>query len=815
MAQSRYQQASSGFIGVATARGRAASDTPDINPDTNIKPVAQVTDTYVHPAPVPRSPLFELAESLQHFEASLGPIIAKEKQKQDEDDAVQGQAAFMKANEQGYAEAVRTGAIPPNASPIFVKAYKQMEGRRLARDTEGSLIQSYASSPVKDDDAPDAYSNWVGPQVRNALDGVTDPDVLRGAMPGISNAVSAMGRTHAQDVGARIMQKAVSGVRSDITGSIASSVAPASGPPQITGEHGKYDHYAGLVAKIDEAVTNGRAIGIPEDQLTDAAASSLISAATEGNDTDLLDQLPPGLRDRPGMAERLQKAREDIITKAATDEQQGDQQLRTRVLQGHNEALLYAVQSLAQDNDVGFGDEIYAKGSEGDPDFADKLEAMRVKLKASKGIGDPDTEADASIRVQQAADPLEQVRTEILAGNLNTPGRILSSLEASDKLRKSYALGDQSILLTPLTAQYEDQIMAAYTDSPAPVFNSQGYARTLAAFHSSLIDWEASHPNSTLGERIGVVKDLGEQLLQKPSTVKQQQQKPQAEPAQPQQEPPSDAVKPPANAPAEPDPNKSAKPNAQSSADPDAAPVAQASGSDASSSTATEAAKIKQLIQENPSLRDVPEALIRKYLPVAEQEVTEREAKRPFIPVDDSINTQLPHNTEQAILHAATAPGKGIEKIPGLERIGKVMPNVSKLIFHHTGGSGKAEGVVSTLNQRRLGVQYIMERDGTIKQTGPDGAREAHILDANDGSGASNSNAIGIEVIAKDNKDVTPEQRATGLRFIQAMQKRFPSIGQSIYGHGEVNKGHKEADEGAAIVSLYRKYLAPKRVPTS
>jgi hypothetical protein len=123
------------------------------------------------------------------------------------------------------------------------------------------------------------------------------------------------------------------------------------------------------------------------------------------------------------------------------------------------------------------------------------------------------------------------------------------------------------------------------------------------------------------------------------------------------------------------------------------------------------------------------------------------------------------------------------------------------LIFHHTGGRGSPEGVVDTLNQRGLGVQYVMDRDGKITRTLPEGARGAHIL-RSEINGLNNGNTQGVEVIAKDDKDVTPAQVAAGRAFAEAMAKRYPGL--QVFGHGEVNPSHKQADEGRSIVEAYR-----------
>ena len=110
------------------------------------------------------------------------------------------------------------------------------------------------------------------------------------------------------------------------------------------------------------------------------------------------------------------------------------------------------------------------------------------------------------------------------------------------------------------------------------------------------------------------------------------------------------------------------------------------------------------------------------------------------------------------------------------------------------------------LNQRGLGVQYVMARDGTIYHTLPEGTRGAHILpsEIND---LSNSNTEGMEVIALDDKDVTPQQVQSAKEFAAAFSKTHPGV--QYFGHGEVNPSHKQASEGLTIADAVRMGVEP------
>jgi hypothetical protein len=134
---------------------------------------------------------------------------------------------------------------------------------------------------------------------------------------------------------------------------------------------------------------------------------------------------------------------------------------------------------------------------------------------------------------------------------------------------------------------------------------------------------------------------------------------------------------------------------------------------------------------------------------------------------------------------------------------------VNALIVHHTGGNEQtADDVKSVYAQRGLkGAHLFMDRQGNVSQTlGFDQAGQ-HIRNGQGpGAGLNNGNTIGIEVSAKDDSDITPEQRASMQKLYPALQQQFPGI--KVFGHGEINP-HKQETEGATIVNELRNMAKP------
>jgi hypothetical protein len=123
---------------------------------------------------------------------------------------------------------------------------------------------------------------------------------------------------------------------------------------------------------------------------------------------------------------------------------------------------------------------------------------------------------------------------------------------------------------------------------------------------------------------------------------------------------------------------------------------------------------------------------------------------------------------------------------------------VKAFIAHHTGGGGTVEDVQRTLRARHLGAQYIMDRQGNIYRAGGPGEHQIR-HGSGTGAGLSNANTVGMEIIARDDRDVLPIQRQ---RFVEFIRKNYPTT--PVYGHGEVNPGHKEATEGLTVSEAVR-----------
>lgn len=128
--------------------------------------------------------------------------------------------------------------------------------------------------------------------------------------------------------------------------------------------------------------------------------------------------------------------------------------------------------------------------------------------------------------------------------------------------------------------------------------------------------------------------------------------------------------------------------------------------------------------------------------------------------------------------------------------------HADSLVVHHTAGRGSVEGVVQTFTERGFPAHFVIDREGAITQVLGLNQKGQHTKTAEDGSGISNSNSWGVEVMAKNDADVLPVQAAATVRLATYL-KTYGLNPNKIVGHGAINS-HKEATEGESIVNLLR-----------
>jgi N-acetyl-anhydromuramyl-L-alanine amidase AmpD len=159
---------------------------------------------------------------------------------------------------------------------------------------------------------------------------------------------------------------------------------------------------------------------------------------------------------------------------------------------------------------------------------------------------------------------------------------------------------------------------------------------------------------------------------------------------------------------------------------------------------------------------------------------------------------------------------------------GKFNPEeVTHLAIHHTGGTNPQSALNWWKNPASggVGAQFIIDRDGTVIESAPMTDITGHIMPNLSNKKISNKTALGIEVVAPSDKDVTPAQKEAVRKLYQdRILPAYPNIKlENILGHGELAKGYKGSharhpEEGMSVVNYLKENLGkPKNniVPVS
>jgi LAS superfamily LD-carboxypeptidase LdcB len=133
----------------------------------------------------------------------------------------------------------------------------------------------------------------------------------------------------------------------------------------------------------------------------------------------------------------------------------------------------------------------------------------------------------------------------------------------------------------------------------------------------------------------------------------------------------------------------------------------------------------------------------------------------------------------------------------------KPLPSKKYFILHHTAGRSSASGVVDILNQRGLGIQYVIDREGKVFKTLPSGTKGAHVksIGRSAPGDLSNSTTEGVEIVGSNDADILPKQCKSALLLVKSLGYSL----NSVYGHGEVST-NKALDEGKTCKEYFKKY---------
>lgn len=141
---------------------------PEAPPDQRSPTTFREADGYVRPGTqavdggLSKTNTFaELAQGLKSWKEAAAPLAEAERDKVLVQEEKAGAEAALEANRKGFNELIKSGAIPPGASPHFRQAYAMQTGRIAADAYAAARDTAYEASDIRKEDDPAKVQKWI------------------------------------------------------------------------------------------------------------------------------------------------------------------------------------------------------------------------------------------------------------------------------------------------------------------------------------------------------------------------------------------------------------------------------------------------------------------------------------------------------------------------------------------------------------------------------------------------------------------------------------------------------------------------------
>jgi len=478
-----------------------------------LNPVASPVDAYVAPG---KNRLLEFAESLQKVSAPLQTFLGERAEKASKEDAIRGEAAFYADNAEGMAEGVRSGQIPPQYSPAFVRGWKLAQGNVAGGNLREQFAAAYDAWEGKNSEDPVAFDTFYQEFLRTHISSTSDPDVLRGLLPSIKE-IEANGRARHIEYRSKVtydgsLDAGVAGVSQDVD---------AANDAGLVSEKGTdYDTlFANVFKRRDEWVkTGGRAEDFDTKMLT---AMSL--KIVETRDPGLLkwfDQKVPGKDYTYGDTPEGQKVKQATIENLeviARRSEVEDSQKQTKAdkLAADN-TVRQTMDILSANPGAALPDGLVREAEKYDPAFKSRVAGWREDL--NKGFTDNDA--------------LKKVYDDVIAGGgmkavtdawgQGVFGRI-EDLNAARSFAENWE-GNRSKIEDGLSSNIAKDFLSTIeqrtkglndiSGMPLPGLSNEGFEAQYD-FKRMVTDWIVRNPDKAqnLTEREKAISEIGRLIL--------------------------------------------------------------------------------------------------------------------------------------------------------------------------------------------------------------------------------------------------------------------------------------------------------------
>lgn len=483
------------------SRGNRA---PKLQRRGGIKPKAAPVAAYVRPPDPPRSNLHQLASALQNLSSDIAGAFKQQEEQQQRQDALRGQMAAYKENEQGYAEGVRQGLISPNESPAFLSHYKQTQGLIAGQKLQTGWAAEYSQWDGKDTGTDEQFDAFFQDYLQRNID-TNDPEMFAGMQGAIrqlqQNAYSKFSADRSKSLYKRSLQ-AHSASSGQIIDNRDAYVVEPTGEASPTGpddaDHSEIDTEAlhgSLMLKREEAL----AVGVRASDLDKEHVDLVTAKALEYKDAELLgllDKQIPGedhtFSDTPyGRDQRLKAATvlERILIK---DEQEEEDD-------GSGVVTLEAQRWLSDNPGKTLPDDIIRKGEKFDPLFRQKAIKWRQAFSSGEQQEDPQAILKLRTEIYQGAG-IQAVNRAANLGIIKSPDTLKAmqglAEHTTDKTRKEMLGG---LAYKNAKAKIQQQFQLDALTGEQSLVSDDG----IQAQHDldmNLMEWRRANPKAEIAE---------------------------------------------------------------------------------------------------------------------------------------------------------------------------------------------------------------------------------------------------------------------------------------------------------------------------
>lgn len=505
---------------MAAADSSRRPPTPSVNITEALQPVAApVNAEFRHPAASGPSPLHGIAEALSAISGDLAAWGAKQKQKQDEEDALRGKAAFYEGTAGGYAQGVAEGIIPADKSPKFIEGYKRAMGMSAGISLDSHLGESFQQWSDKTNPDPEAFNQWFGNTVKSQLK-TQDPDIIRGLAPYLRSA----GQKYHSMWQSEVTQNTQNTALASYGAAIASTIDDAVSDAQQEGTTLNIDQ---LGSNIDAIRDHGKSIGLRNDQVDKLVADTIQVKALTSRDPTLLSLFDrqsasgPPLGDTPhGLAVKAEVT-SSLMRLWKTEESEARLQQERQDKLAANTAKRSIVEQILNDPNAPVDEQQLAPILKLDGNFKLDLMKWRDDIRTRNITDDP---SKVSLLYQDilsgGGDSVEKVTSAIRSGDVRNPENIRQAITFA-KTMQDYGQRPDGILSTSAAKSYIGQIQMVGKDSKLSQNRMFGDPATLTEdgrtalnnYRYGLMQWQMKNANASPLEREQFATSLGESIL--------------------------------------------------------------------------------------------------------------------------------------------------------------------------------------------------------------------------------------------------------------------------------------------------------------